>query len=107
MGKWAPPTPSLLALRILLPNVLNSGELVCPVSLCHISRPPDPGSGETPAWGFCLLCLPAPFPHSVRTPLCVTAFQPLIKCLLYSAWAWSVCGGEWEAGGGKPQLQPP
>lgn len=65
------------------------------------------GSGETPTWGFCLLCLPAPLPHSVHTPLCVTAFQPLIKCLLYSAWAWSVCGGEWEAGGGNASFSHP
>lgn len=48
-------------------------------------------------------------PHPVLSAhSCVlNAFQPLIKCLLYRAWAWSVCGGSRRLVGGTPALTAP
>lgn len=80
-ANWVP-VPSHLALRILWPN-LNSGERVlhssflipqdpCVLALAH---PRVPNS--------CQFSPPFISPHFVRTVLCITTFQPLIKCLLY------------------------
>lgn len=52
LGKWGGALlPSHLTLRILLPNLLNSGELVFWFPLRHLPRPwiRDPREGETPA----------------------------------------------------------
>lgn len=58
--------PVTSPLRILLPNLLNSGDLVSRFPLCRVPRPltssalsRGPEEGEIPAWGPSLLCLPA------------------------------------------------
>lgn len=77
------PPPSHLPLRILLPNLLNwggTGALVPPSPYPKPPTPPhpplnpiqdpNPGSGEIPAWGFCLQCLPPPPPFCPYSPTC-------------------------------------
>lgn len=112
--------PPHLTLRILLPNLLNSGDLVSQFPLRHTRPPPPPltsclcssaprqhpREGETqPGVPVSHACPPALRPPVLSAHSCVlTAFQPLIKCLLYRARAWSVCGGSRKLVGGTPAL---
>lgn len=109
------PLPSCLILRILLPNLLNSGDLVSWFSFHHILRPPNimsllistvPGSLREKFLPGVSVSVPVASPPApaLSTPLCVTAFQPLIKCLLYRAGAWSVCQGSGRLVGGTLAL---
>lgn len=87
--------PPHLTLRILLPNLLNSGDLVSQFPLRH-TRPPPPAPdfmsllisttaaserGRNPAWGPSLPCLPASpqAPRSVCTLLRVNCIPTTNK----------------------------
>ena len=82
-GCWIPqanwvPVPSHLTLKILVPNFLNSGffypTVQCPKLPAFLSFSSQTAASSSQ--------LPPPS-HFVCTSLCITAFQPQRKCLLY------------------------